>query len=89
MFTGLVGPFAASLLVLALAIVFTRLWVNDTASLALRELRIRGIRPGQTYKLGSAWALVAVRDRRNLLWALLAVSSWVVATAYSVDLVTR
>jgi hypothetical protein len=88
MFTGLVGTFVATAVVLALAVVFTRLWVHDTASQALHELRVRGIDPGRTFKLGGAWALVAVRDRRNLLWALLAVCSWV-ATVYSLDLVAR
>ncbi len=81
---GLVAPFAATILILALAVIFTRLWVNDTASRAVRELRILGMRPGRNYKLGGAWVLLAVRDRRNLLWAVLAVLAWM-ALVVSLD----
>jgi hypothetical protein len=69
---ALAAPFVA----LALAVTFTRLWATDTASRAIRELHRLGLRPGRTYKLGVAWALVAARDGRNLLWAVLSVSAW-------------
>ena len=82
---GLVAPFAATILILALAVIFTRLWVNDTTSRAVRELHTLGIRPGRTYRLGGAWALHAVRERRNLLWAALAVIAWM-ALVVSLDL---
>jgi hypothetical protein len=82
---GLVAPFAATILILALAVIFTRLWVNDTASRAVRELHTLGIRPGRTYKLGGAWTLLAVRERRNMLWAALAVIAWM-ALVVSLDL---
>ncbi|HJW74966.1 MAG: hypothetical protein A2V77_16850 [Anaeromyxobacter sp. RBG_16_69_14] len=85
MSVGLVAPFAATILILALAVIFTRLWVNDTASRAVRELHTLGIQPGRTYKLGGAWALLAVRERRNLLWAVLAVIAWM-ALVVSLDL---
>jgi len=38
-----------------------------------------------SYKLGGAWALLAVRERRNLLWAVLAVIAWM-ALVVSLDL---
>jgi len=76
MFIGLVESFAAALVAMALAIVFTGIWVNDTAARAVRELHVLGLRPGRTYTLGGAWALHAARDRRNLLWAVLAVFAW-------------
>ena len=82
---GLIAPFAATILVLALAVIFTRLWANDLASQAVHELHILGIRPGRTYRLGGAWALRAARDRRNLLWAVLGVVAWI-AVVVSLDL---
>ncbi len=82
---GLVAPFAATILVLALAIIFTRMWVIDTATQAVRELHTLGIRPGRTYKLGGAWTLLAAGERRNLLWAVLAVIAWM-ALLVSLDL---
>jgi hypothetical protein len=81
---ALVEPFAA-LGAMALAIVFTCLWVNDTAARAVRELHGLGLRPGRSYKLGGAWALHAARERRNLLLALLSAAAWlawVVALAH-------
>jgi hypothetical protein len=77
MFTTLVEPFAIALVAMALAIVFTRLWVNDTAARAVRELRVLGLRPGHSYKLGGAWALHAARERGNLMWAALSAAAWV------------
>ncbi len=85
---GLIAPFAATSLVLALALVFTRLWTNDTASYALRELHALGIRPGRTYKLGGSWAISAVRNRRNLILAIVAAAAWM-AFAVSLNLARR
>ncbi len=82
------APVAGSLLVLALAVLFTRLWVNDTASQAVRHLHMLGIRPGRHYKLGGAWARLAVRDRRNLLWGALALLAWI-ALVVTLDGVRR
>ena len=76
---GLFGPIAATLAVLALAVLLTRLWVADTASHAVRQLQLLGLRPGRVYKLGGAWVLVAVRDRRNMVWGILALAAWVAA----------
>ncbi len=72
---------AASVLLLAVAL--TRLWLKDTSSRALRQLYLLGMQPGRTYKLGGSWALVAVRDGRNLLLAILAVAAWI-AVAVSI-----
>jgi hypothetical protein len=74
---ALVEPFAAALVAMTLAIVFTRLWVNDTSARAVRELHVLGLRPGHSFKLGRAWALHAARDGRNLLWAVLSAAAWV------------
>ena len=73
---GLVAPCAATIVVVAVAVALTRLWVNDTASRALRELRALGIRAGHSYKLGGAWTIHAARDRRNLMWAVLSAVAW-------------
>ncbi len=83
-----VAPVAGTLAVLALAVLFTRSWVNDTAAQATRRLRILGIRPGRNYELGSAWTQFAARDRRNILWAGLAVAAWIVLVV-SLDGVRR
>lgn len=77
MFIALVESFAAALVAMTLAVVFTGLWVNDTTARAVRELRVLGLRPGRSYKLGGAWALHAARERRNLLWAVLSAAAWV------------
>ncbi len=82
------APFAGTALVLALAVLFTRLWVNDTAAQAVRQLTVLGIRPGRSYKLGGAWVRIAVRDPRNFLWAGLALVAWV-ALVVSLDAVRR
>ena len=82
------APFAGTVAVLALAVLFTRLWVNDTSAQAVRQLHVLGMRPGRNYKLGGAWARLAVRDRRNLLWAGLALVAWV-ALVVSLDAVRR
>ncbi len=81
---GLVAPFAAAIMVLALTVIFTRLWVNDTEPRAVRELHTLGLRPGRTYTLGGTWALHAARERGNLLLAILAVAAWI-AVVISLD----
>lgn len=79
---------AAVLAVLALAVVFTRLWMNDVATKAAHDLRVLGMRPGRHYKLGGTWARVAARDPRNLLWAALALTGWI-ALVISLDAFRR
>ena len=71
------APLAAALLALALAVVLTRLWVNDMDARAVQQLKVLGMRPGRRYKLGGAWALAATRDSRNALRASLALAAWV------------
>ena len=83
--TVLIAPFVATILLVVLALALTRLWANDMVSHATRELSILGMRPGRSYKLGAAWVLLAARDRRNLLWAFLAVVAWI-AVVVSVNL---
>jgi hypothetical protein len=86
--TGTIAPLAATIPLLVLALVFTRVWASGTASHAVRELSILGMRPGRNYKLGASWVLFAARDRRNLLWAVLAVLAWTAVVA-SVKLAGR
>jgi hypothetical protein len=76
MLTGFSAPLAATFASLVLALVLTRMWANATVSHAARQLSILGMRPGRSYKLGAAWVLLAARDRRNLLWAILSVVAW-------------
>jgi hypothetical protein len=80
---GLVAPFAAAIMVLALTVIFTRLWVNGPESRAVRGYTL-GLRPGRTYTLGGAWALHAARKRGGLLLAVLAVAAWI-AIVISLD----
>ena len=87
-FTLGVAPFAGTVLVLALAVLFTRLWASDTAARAVRRLHALGMQPGRNYKLGASWAFAAARERRNLLWALLAIGAWT-AFVVSLDLARR
>jgi hypothetical protein len=75
--TALMSPFAATIALVVLALVLTKLWASGTISHAVRELSILGMRPGRSYKLGPWWLLVAARDRRNLLWAVLSTLAWV------------
>jgi len=83
------APLAGIILLLALAVVLTRLWAHDTTTQALRELNALGMQPGRKYKLGSTWALLAARDRRNVRWAALALVAWVaLIVAVDVRLVT-
>jgi len=74
---GISAPLAATIASLVLALVLTRLWANATVSHAARQLSILGMRPGRSFRLGAAWVLLAARDRRNLLWAILALVSWI------------
>ncbi len=83
-----IAPVAGPILVLALAVLFTRLWVSDTSAQAVRQLQVLGMRPGRQYKLGGAWTRAAVRDPRNVLWAGLALVAWV-ALIVSLDLARR
>ena len=85
---GIHTPFAATIPLLLLALVLTRLWANATAAHAARELYLLGMRPGRSYRLGAAWVLLAARDRRNLTWAALAMAAWI-AVVVSVNIAKR
>ncbi len=75
--TALTSPLTPTILLVVLALVLTRMWASGTISHAARELSILGMRPGRSYKLGPAWVLLAARERRNLVWAVLSVVAWV------------
>lgn len=70
-------PLACPVLVLALAVLFTKLWVTDFSHGVARQLSHLGIDPGTSHRLGGSWFLQAVRRPRNLLWALLAGFAWI------------
>jgi hypothetical protein len=74
---GVDVPFAAMIPLLVLALVLTRLWANSTVAHAARELNMLGMRPGRSYRLGVAWVLLAARERRNQVFATLAMGAWV------------
>jgi hypothetical protein len=82
------APLAATLVAFTLAVLFTRIWVNDTAARAVQQLKVLGMRPGRHYKLGGAWARLAARDGRNATWASLALVAWV-GLVVAVDVVRR
>ncbi len=86
--TALTPPFAATILLVVLALALTKAWASGTVSHAARELSILGMRPGRSYRLGAAWLLLAARERRNLRWAVLCGLAWI-AVAVSVNLATR
>lgn len=86
--TALTSPFAATILLVVLALALTKAWASGTVSHATRELSILGMRPGRSYRLGAAWLLLAARERRNLRWAVLCALAWI-AVAVSVNLATR
>lgn len=75
--TALTSPLMPTVLLVVLALVLTRMWASGTISHAARELSILGLRPGRSYKLGTAWILLAARERRNLVWAVLSVAACV------------
>jgi hypothetical protein len=85
---GIDVPLAATIPLIVLALVLTRLWANATVAHAARELNMLGMRPGRSYRLGATWVLLAARDRRNLVWATLALAAWI-AVVVSVNLAKR
>jgi hypothetical protein len=85
MSVGLVAPLAATILVLALAVVFARLWVDDARSRLPRELYPLGSRAGRTGKPGGTWAVRAARVRGHVvILAILAIAAWI-AVVTSLD----
>jgi hypothetical protein len=85
MSVGFVAPLAAAILVLALAVVFARLWVNDACSRSPRDHPL-GSRAGRSGRVGEAWAFRAAHERGNvvIILAVLAIAAWI-AVVTSLD----